>query len=122
MTRFFDPGYLVCEARRRAGLTQRALAKRADTAQSVVARIERGQTSPSGRTLDRLLAAAGFELRAHLLPRPVLESHMLEDVRRILCLSPEDRLREVANLSRFDTNVSRFDANVSRFDTEVHPG
>ena len=61
-----DARALLLQARTRAGLTQRALARRAKTVQSVVARIEKGQTSPSIETFDRLLAAAGFELRGQL--------------------------------------------------------
>jgi len=95
-----DPAPLLRDARARAGITQRTLARRACTAQSVVARIERGLTSPSWDTLQRLLAAAGFELRARLDARPVARSHMLEDVDRILRLSPEARLAEVRNVSR----------------------
>jgi predicted transcriptional regulator len=102
-----DPRDLIREARRRAGLSQRELARRAGTAQSVVARIERGQVDPSGATLRRLLAAAGFEIRARLEPLPVLESHMLEDVARILALTPEERLHEVRNLSRFEAAARR---------------
>ena len=48
------------EARTRAGLTQRQLAERAHTAQSVVARIETGATD----TLGRLLEVADFALHA----------------------------------------------------------
>jgi transcriptional regulator with XRE-family HTH domain len=92
---------LLVRARTRAAMSQRDLAERARTSQSVIARIERGQTIPSVETLDRLLAAAGFELRRTLEPLPVVHSHMLEDSARILRLSPVDRLREVANMSRF---------------------
>ncbi|HVT38834.1 MAG TPA: helix-turn-helix transcriptional regulator [Gemmatimonadaceae bacterium] len=88
-------------ARIRSGLSQRELARRAKTAQSVVARIEKGQTIPSLDTLDRLVAAAGFELRHELSPKPVFHSHMLDDCARILRLSPAERLREVRNVSRF---------------------
>lgn len=101
------PGELVRAARRLAGLTQRALARRAGTAQSVVARIEQGAADPSTATLTRLLAAAGFALRAELVPAAVAETHMLDDVVRILALSPEDRLREVANVSRFEVAARR---------------
>src|ERR1700720_809738 len=92
---------VLLRARISAGLTQRELAARARTSQSVVARIEGGQTNPSIQTLDRLLAAAGFELRRTLMLKPVVHSHMLADSARILRLSPVDRLREVANVSRF---------------------
>ncbi len=98
-----DTSVLVRDARLRAGLTQRELARRAETAQSVVARIELGQTSPTWQTLTRLLSAAGFDLDASLAVRPVFGSHMLDDVARILWLTPEERLAEVANASRFAT-------------------
>ncbi len=63
-----DPAALLRNARQRTGLTQRALSVRAGTSQSVVARIERGQTSPSIVTLNRLLEATGHRIQAHLVP------------------------------------------------------
>jgi transcriptional regulator with XRE-family HTH domain len=95
------PGRLLAQARSRAGLTQRELARRAGTSQSVVARIERGQTDPGAATLERLLAETGFELHVTLRPRRPTPSHMLADVARILSLTPEERLREVGNAARF---------------------
>jgi len=92
---------LLREARTRAGLSQHQLAKRAGTAQSVVARIERGQTSPTWDTLERLLAAADCAVNPQVEPRVVVEPQMLDDVPRILALTPEQRLEEVANVSRF---------------------
>ncbi len=91
----------MIDARERSGLSQRALARRAGTAQSVVARIELGTTSPTTDTLGRLVEAAGFELRMSLVPKLVLDPQELGDVPRILGLSPEQRLREVANIDRF---------------------
>lgn len=101
------PARLLRDCRTAAGLSQRALARRARTSQSVVARIELGETSPTWQTLARLLAATGFDLTPTPIPRPVLRSHMLDDVSRILSLSPEARLREVANASRFLAAVRR---------------
>jgi len=98
---------LLIEARRRAGLSQRELARRARTVQSVVARVESGTTNPSWQTLSRLLAAAGFDLRTRLDVRPVRGSHMLSDVTRILALTPEQRLRELGNASRLLAVVRR---------------
>lgn len=92
---------LLRSVRARAGLSQRALAARAGTAQSVVARIELGVTSPSVETLARLVRAAGFDLDLRYRPRAVFDPSMLDDVPRILALSPEDRLREVGNVNRF---------------------
>ena len=94
------PADLVRSARTKAGLSQRDLARRAGTAQSVVARIEQGATSPTWETLTRLLTAAGFELDARLGLRTD-PSHMLRDVPRILRLTPEERLIELRNVSRF---------------------
>jgi Predicted transcriptional regulator with C-terminal CBS domains len=95
------PKDLVRTARRRAGLSQRALARRAGTAQSVVARIEAGDVSPTWDTLTRLLEASGFTLDATLVVGPAEQTHMLEDVPRILRLTPEQRLDEVGNFARF---------------------
>ena len=53
----------VLEARVMAGLTQEQLAKRMDTTQSVIARLESGRVRPSTQTLDRLAAATGTRLR-----------------------------------------------------------
>jgi len=98
---------LLRQARTRARLSQRELARRAGTAQSVIARIERGQTSPTWETLQRLLAALHLEVNVRLEPRVVVEPQMLDDVPRILALTPEQRLEEVANVSRFLANARR---------------
>ncbi len=98
---------LLLQARVRAGLSQRQLAQRAGTAQSVVARIEGGQTSPTWDTLERLLAAAGYELAPRVQLRVVVGSHMLDDVPRILRMTPEQRLEEVKNLSEFFAHARR---------------
>ena len=98
---------LLRRARTRAGLSQRALAKRAGTAQSVIARIERGQTSPTWSTLERLLKAASYEVVAQAEPSVVVGSHMLDDVPRILAMTPEQRMQEIKNVSRFLHDVRR---------------
>lgn len=97
---------LLATARQRAGMSQRELARKAGTAQSVVARIELGDTSPSWETLGRLLRAAGFGLSA-VLKRIEIVPALLDDVPRILRLTPEQRLREVAQVSRFFAAVRR---------------
>ena len=102
-----EPARLLRQARSHAGLTQRELARRAGTAQSVVARIEGGATSPSWETLSRLLEAAGFALDVTLRPLAPELSHMLDDVPRILRLTPEQRLVELRNTSRFLTAARR---------------
>ena len=102
-----NPATLLRQARTRAGLSQRALAERAGTAQSAIARIERGQTSPTWSTLERLLKAANYEVVAHAEPSVVVGSHMLDDVPRILAMTPEQRMQEIKNVSRFLHDVRR---------------
>jgi transcriptional regulator with XRE-family HTH domain len=98
---------ILRDARLRAGLTQRGLAAKAGTSQSVVARIERGTASPSVDTLARLLDASGFELGFELRRKLVLDRQLLDDVPRILGLTPEQRLEEAANVSRFISAARR---------------
>jgi transcriptional regulator with XRE-family HTH domain len=107
MITLMDPAVLLRRARDRAGLSQRELARRAGTAQSVVSRIEGGLTDPSTATLLGLLEAAGFDLAAELRPVPVADTHMLDDVDRILALTPEERLIEIRNISRFEQAARR---------------
>jgi transcriptional regulator with XRE-family HTH domain len=101
---------LLLSARTAAGLTQRALARRAHTSQSVIARIESGTNSPSWKTLERLLNRAGFDLHASLTIRAQSHSHMLDDVARILRLTPEERLLELRNAARFFAGARRLDS------------
>lgn len=59
---------MVRMARRRSGVSQRELARRAGVATATVAGIEAGNQNPSLRVLSRLLEAAGLELA---VDRPV---------------------------------------------------
>ena len=59
----------VIDARNRAGLTQRELARKMGTTQPVVARLESGRARPSMRTLDRLAKATGSRLLIRFEPR-----------------------------------------------------
>ena len=103
----FDAGALLKRVRAYQGLTQRGLAARAGTAQSVVARIENGQTSPTVTTLNRLLASAGYMLESRISPASPLDTHMLDDVARILAMTPEERLVEVRNVNRWLAGAER---------------
>lgn len=73
MTAARIPSNLLKTARAASGLSQRELARKARTAQSVVARIELGETSPTWATLTRLLRAAGFQASAELEAIPRLD-------------------------------------------------
>jgi uncharacterized protein len=63
-------GTLLRQARRRAGLSQVALATRAGVTQSVISAYESGQRQPSLPALTRLIDAAGFELTLGLRRPP----------------------------------------------------
>ncbi|MGA7485431.1 MAG: helix-turn-helix transcriptional regulator [Xanthobacteraceae bacterium] len=58
----------VAKARIRAGLSQAELARRMQTTQSTIARLESGQGRPSTRTLDRFARATGHRLRISFEP------------------------------------------------------
>jgi transcriptional regulator with XRE-family HTH domain len=76
-------------ARRRAGLSQRALALKAGVAQPAIARIERGVVSPRVDTLERLLAETGATLE--LVPR-IGEGVDRSLIRAALDRTPEERV------------------------------
>jgi transcriptional regulator with XRE-family HTH domain len=81
---------LVRYARRRAGLSQRALAQRAGVPQSTVARIELGRLIPRIDTLERILRATGRTLTSE----PVLGAgEDLSLIRDRLRLTPAERAR-----------------------------
>ncbi len=60
-------------------MSQRALAERAGTSQSVIARIERGQSNPTVGTLNRLLKATGYGIETRLTPNPDVIRSRAED-------------------------------------------
>lgn len=80
---------IVREARARSGLSQRELARRAGKAQSEIARIETARQDPALTTLERLVRAAGFDLRIELAPHDDHDERLIESM---LSLSPEERL------------------------------
>jgi predicted nucleotidyltransferase/DNA-binding XRE family transcriptional regulator len=59
-------GELLREARRRAGLSQTELARRAGVAQSVISAYESGRRQPALPTLLALIKAAGLDLHMEL--------------------------------------------------------
>ncbi len=60
-----EPGELIRTVRRRRGLTQSALARRAGTSQPVVSAYEHGRRDPTYTTLRRLVEAGGERLVLH---------------------------------------------------------
>lgn len=88
---------LLRQARRRAGLTQRELARRAGVAQPAIARIERGRVTPSVATLDQLLRVTG-----HVLELMPLEGSGVDRtlIRAALARSPEERVTSAGEAGR----------------------
>lgn len=84
---------LLVNARRRAGLSQRALAHNAGVPHSTVARIELGLLSPRTDTLERLLWVTGWALATE----PALGVGLdRSQIRELVRLSPGERARLAA--------------------------
>ena len=98
------PSELIKQTRQQKGLSQRALALRAGTSQSAIARIERGDEDVTWGRLRSILVAMGDE--------PVLESkplegryqpeHLLQDRAR----SPEARLLSGLRFNGFANGIA----------------
>lgn len=71
---------LLVEARRAAGLSQAALARRAHIPRSVLNAYERGKRQPGADALASILEAAGFELRVVPLVDRERNARMLAEV------------------------------------------
>jgi predicted transcriptional regulator len=80
---------LLRYARKRAGLTQRALAAKAGVPQSYVARVESSAVDPQVSSLSRLLRACETTLEAMPGSGDGIDRTVM---RRLLRLSPRERL------------------------------
>ena len=107
--------FFLREVRRLSGLTQRDLADRAGTSQPAIARIESGLANPGLSTLERIAAAAGYDVKLSLIPRapadPVVERYK-RDVDRSLLRenlrkSVDQRLRSLVDLQESAAEVRR---------------
>ena len=98
-------GTLVWGARMEAGLSQRALAQRAGTSQSAIARYERGVATPSWETLQRLVAACGQRLQVST--EMVADAHDIELATHLLALTPLQRLRALSRYASLHELASR---------------
>jgi transcriptional regulator with XRE-family HTH domain len=66
-----DAGTLLRVARRRGGLSKRALARRARTSPAAIVEYERSRRSPTFDTFERLLTAAGVRVVVSVRPLPI---------------------------------------------------
>jgi transcriptional regulator with XRE-family HTH domain len=86
------PGPVLKEARLAAGLTQAEVARRLETTQSAVARLEAPGANPRFETFQRAIAATGNRLEVELEPAtypPLDETMILSNLRR----TPGERLK-----------------------------
>lgn len=90
-------GILIRQARTRAALSQRELAIRLGTKQSVVARWEAGTTSPSFESVAHAVEACGLQLDARLQQRDEGMERLLDEQ---ISRSPADRVASVVNAAR----------------------
>ena len=85
---------LVNMARRRAGLSQEELARRAGIAQPAISRIERGKVSPTFDTLARLLDVCGMRVVLEDRPHPDdVDRSLIEEWLR---WTPRERIERAA--------------------------
>ena len=80
---------MVKTARRRAGLTQRELARRSGVAQPTVSRVEAGRMSPTFDTLTALVGACGMQVAVLERGAGGADVAMVQDLLR---MTPAQRL------------------------------
>jgi transcriptional regulator with XRE-family HTH domain len=107
-----SPGSLIRETRRRNGIDQRTLARRAGTSQTHVSRVERGEVSPTVASLSRLLGAMGerLTLATEPAPRPgtrgYLPDHASERRHDLATTTAAERVMAAISLSRTATTIA----------------
>ena len=85
-----NPSELLRDARKRHGISQQSLARRAGTTQSAISRIERGGVSPTVETLSELLGLLGEDLVLGAEPTNSGIDRSL--IRERLALTPSERM------------------------------
>jgi transcriptional regulator with XRE-family HTH domain len=93
-----SPAVLLREARKRHGVSQRALALRARTSQDAISRIERGVESPTLERLAHLLMLLGERLVLDIEP-------LLEARGEAVPPTPRERLHEAASWNLVATRL-----------------
>ena len=111
-----NTGQLIKEARTDAGFSQVELALRARTSQPAIAKYESGLASPSLRTLDRILRAAGVRLELSTAPMrsnprfdgelfSALQIHRME-IQRIVKSHGGENVRVFGSVARGEESAS----------------
>jgi transcriptional regulator with XRE-family HTH domain len=102
---------ILREARARASLSQRALAQQAGIAQSEIARIEAGRQEPAYRTLERLVRAAGFDLKVDLAPHDDHDERLIE---AMLDLPVDERLNSLEHHGELFASAKELNHGLTR--------
>jgi transcriptional regulator with XRE-family HTH domain len=92
-------------ARRRAGLSQRELARRAGVPQATISRIETGVVSPAVDTLEPLIRACGMELE---VLEPMSDGVDRSLASEALVRSPAERLERATQAANAFARMRRF--------------
>jgi transcriptional regulator with XRE-family HTH domain len=96
---------LIRETRRRHNVSQASLARRSRTSQTHISRIERGESSPSVATLERILAVLGERLELGAEPGRVGNQSATE-LRAEMALTHGERVAQAAALSSALTAIA----------------
>ena len=115
-----DASALIRQARERAGLTQSELARAAGTSQPTLAAYETGAKSPSVRSLDRIIRAAGGSLDVKLKVAPAAQGQLLDELRENANAIRElGRERKIRNIRVFGSAARGEESNASDVDLLV---
>lgn len=98
-------GHLIRETRRRHGLSQVRLARRAGTKQSAISRLEADEVSPSVETLALLMRAMGERLEISAVPPE--RDYDLAHRRVAATHSPAERLALGISWNRMAARLAR---------------
>lgn len=111
---------VVGAVRRRAGLTQQALAERAQTTQSTIAAYEAGAKEPSAQTMTRIAAAAGLAVTWDLVTTTSVTVRTVQEVTTLIIDAAEkEAFRLVAGLA---ARLDRLSPGAFIDDTRPDPG
>ena len=97
-------GDLIREARLRAGMTQAELGENIGKPQSVIARWERGDVTPSLETLRQAIRGCGLELSFHLSRLDESSTTVIDEH---LKMTPAQRLADLLERVRFHDQLQR---------------
>lgn len=84
-----DAATVIRSARRRTGLSLRALARRAGTSHATLSAYEHGAKSPTAATVDRIVRAAGCASDVSLTVRPPRSARRGEELEAVLHLAAQ---------------------------------